>query len=61
MTLDFFVNFPYTSLTYNYIIQMLVWIIGSTYRKGQFLKQSWNNNTEQQASILPLPEIHIGL
>ena len=31
------------------IIQILVWIIGSTYRKGKFWKQSWNVNTEQQA------------
>ena len=43
------------------IIQILVWIIGSTYRKGKFWKQSWNVNTERQASILSLPEIHMGL
>ena len=43
------------------IVQILVGIIGSTYREGKFWKQSWNVNTEQQACNLPLPEIHIGL
>ena len=43
------------------IIQILVGIIGSTYRKGKFWKQSWNVNTEQQACKMPLPEIHMGI
>ena len=40
-------------------IQILVWIFGSTYRKGEILKQKWH--TCQQSIVSLLHEIHIGL
>ena len=40
------------------IIQILVWIIGNTYRKDKILKQSWNVNTpNRHRPILPLSKM----
>ena len=39
------------------IIQILVWIIGSTYRKGEILKQIWHVNRQ----FFTVTQIHMGL
>ena len=43
------------------IIEILVWIIGSTYRKGNKFEAKFECQHSQQAIFLPLPEIHMGL
>ena len=42
------------------IFRLLVWIFGSTYRKGEILKQKWHVICQQSICLL-LHEIHMGV
>ena len=39
-------NLHYQIFKFDIGIQILVWIIGSTYRKGEILKQEWHVNSQ---------------
>ena len=55
----FTVTLPNIQIWYlDILIQKLVWIFGSTYRKGEILMQMWHVNSQ---CVLLLHEIHIGV